>query len=242
MTIVFLMSGSNKAFSDAGYLYPKNLIEINGEPLVQRVISGISEIDGQQTRVVCVLPKLENRKFHLGQMIQLIRPGTFISELNGDTGGALCSALIAMPHIDLNSPIVIINGDVLIKYNLLSVMEDFKSRNLDGGVICFNDVHPRWSFIKLGDDGLAVEVAEKRPISNLATAGFNYFRLGSDFLNSATQTLMKDGHVDGQFYIAPIYNQMILDGKRIGAHNIPKECYHSFKNPQDVSRYEISLK
>ncbi len=238
MTIVFLMSGSSQAFEEAGFQYPKNLIEIAGQPLVQRVIEGVSEIDGAETRVVCLVPKAENRKFHTGQVIQLIRPGTIVEEVNGATGGALCTALLASHHIEEKSPVIIINGDILIEYSLRSVLADFKARNLDGGLVCFNDVHPRWSFVKLGENGLAIEVAEKRPISNLATTGLNYFARGSDFLAAAAQSLMKDAHVDGLFYMTPIYNEMILQGKRVGAHWIPKAKYFSFKAPQDLAYFE----
>lgn len=241
LTVIVLMSGSDAPFQEAGYAYPKNLIEISGVPLVQRVIEGLSSIDGPDTRIVCVIPKAENRRHHTGRVIELLRPGTRIVEVNAATGGAACTALLAVEHIERDQPLLIVNGDIVIEHPLDGVLADFSARRLDGGVTVFRDVHPRWSFVKLDDEDLAVEFAEKRPISNLATTGFSWFARGGDFVDFTSSMLLKDGHVDGVFYVAPVFNELILSSRRVGAYPIPKSAYFSLKAPKDVRDYENFL-
>lgn len=237
LTVILLMAGNDGPFQEAGYAYPKNLVEIDGAPLARRVIEGLAALDGPGTRMVCVVSKTENRRHHTGRVIELVRPGSTIIETHAATGGAACSALLAVQHINRNEPLLIVNGDIVIDYPLDRVIADFAARDLDGGVIAFKDVHPRWSFVKLGPDDLAVELAEKRPISDLAATGFSWFARGGDFMDAAQSMLLKDGHVDGVFYISPVYNELILSGRRIGAHLVPRSAYSSLKTPQDTRAY-----
>ena len=78
---------------------------------------------------------------------------------------------------------MIVNGDQLLRnVNLAETVSHFNKDNLDGGIVVFQDIHPRWSFVKCDKEGYVIEAAEKRPISNLATAGVYYFKRGSDFV------------------------------------------------------------
>ena len=54
------MAGSSDAFQEAGYPYPKNLVEIDGLPLVQRVIEALSSFREAGSRLICLVPKPEN--------------------------------------------------------------------------------------------------------------------------------------------------------------------------------------
>jgi len=120
-------------------------------------------------------------------------------------------------------------------------LNDFRDRNLDGGIIVFRDVHPRWSFIKVNQEGFAIECAEKRPISNLATTGLYYFKKGSDFVFAVTSMLKKSASVDGNYYICPAYNEMILGQKKIGVYEVPKQAYVTLAHPGSVRVYEEKL-
>jgi len=88
---------------------------------------------------------------------------------------------------------------------------------------------------------LVVEAAEKRPISRLATAGFYYFARGRDFVDATSEMIKKDAHVNGQFYICPCYNELILRQRRIGVRVIPRSAYRSLAAPGDVHAYEAHL-
>ncbi len=242
MNILVLMAGGDDAFKEAGYLYPKNLTEIEGLPLVQRVIESMAPLLVPSNTLICCIRKEENQQVHTGSVINLLVPSAKIVEVDGATGGAACTALLAVEHINSDEPLLIMNGDHLLAADLATAIADFKARKLDGGVVVFEAVHPRWSYVKLGAGDLVVETAEKRPISNLATAGTYYFARGRDFVSAATEMIKKDAQVGGLFYVCPAFNQLILRQARIGVHRIGRNAYHSLANPQSVRQYEDYLR
>jgi dTDP-glucose pyrophosphorylase len=242
MNVIVLFSGSSHAFREAGYDFPKNLAEVAGKPLVQTVLEHLSTLQEVNGKFICLLSREENRSVHTASVIQLSTPSATIVELASETSGAACSALLAVPHIDNDLPLAIVNGDqLLLDVDLAAAVLGFQKRKLDGGIIVFEDLHPRWSFVKCDEQGFVIETAEKRPISKLATAGFYYFARGSDFVAGAMSMIKKDAQVNGQFYICPVFNEMILQHKKIGIQQVPKTAYRSLSTPTDVHNYNDSL-
>jgi dTDP-glucose pyrophosphorylase len=242
MNILLLMSGSSDVFQEAGYTYPKNLVEIDGLPLVQRVLESLSSLHQFDGRFIYLIRQEENRQHHTGSVIRLLDPDAVVQEVRGSTAGAACTALLAIEHINNDKPLVIINGDQIIETNLVTTLSDFQYRELDGGIVVFEAVHPRWSYVRCNSEGLVVEAAEKRPISKLATAGFYYFARGKDFVNATFEMIKKNDQVSGKFYVCPAYNQMLLKQAKIGIQKIPREAYHSLATPQGVLAYEDHLR
>jgi len=108
-------------------------------------------------------------------------------------------------------------------------------------VVTFESVHPRWSYVRLNEQGLVVETAEKRPISRNAIAGLYHFKHGKDFVNSAMRMIQKDSSVNGSYFISPTLNEMILTGKTITTVKVDAEKYHTFYTPQKIKEYEAKL-
>jgi dTDP-glucose pyrophosphorylase len=90
------------------------------------------------------------------------------------------------------------------------------------------------------EDGEVVAVAEKRPISRHATVGIYYFRRGGDFLEAAQRMIAKDARVSGEFYLCPVYNELILAGRRVTIFPIAREHMHSLGTPEDVEAFAAS--
>jgi dTDP-glucose pyrophosphorylase len=131
------------------------------------------------------------------------------------TEGAACTALLAKEHINNDEDLLIANSDQYIEYspenfNMIREMTD-----VDAMVYTFEAVHPKWSFVKTNSRGIITEVAEKKPISNIATCGIYWYRKGSDFVRYAEKMIDKDIRVNNEFYIAPVYNELIEDGKTL---------------------------
>lgn len=242
MNVLILMAGSNVAFEEAGFFYPKNLIEIDGLPLVQRVLESLSVLHRHKCNFICLIREDENKKHYTGDVIRLLVKNAVVIEVKESTAGAACTALLAIEHINTDEPLLITSGDQIITENIDAIINSFKQQNLDGGIPVFQAVHPRWSYVRCSEDGLVVETSEKRPISNLATTGFYYFARGMDFVTSAMQMIKKDAHVNDNFYICPVYNQMILRQAEIGVHKIPKTSYVKLADPQEIQLYSESLR
>ena len=87
-----------------------------------------------------------------------------------------------------------------------------------------------------------MEVAEKRPLSKRAIAGFYYYRNGHDYVEAAKKALLKRNEVNGIYYLSASINELILAGKRVGFYDIEKDAYHSFYSPVKIKEYEESFK
>lgn len=241
MNILILMAGNNAAFEEAGYIYPKNLVDINGLPLVQRVLENLSVFHREQCKFICLIREEENKKYYTGDVIRLLVKDATVLEVNSSTAGAACTALLAIEQINNDVPLLIASGDQIITEDLADIVKGFQERNLDGGIPIFQAVHPRWSYVKCSEEGLVTETSEKRPISDLATVGVYYFAKGSTFVSAAMEMIKKDAQLDGNFYICPVYNQMILKQAKIGIHQLPKNHYFKLSTPQEMQLYKDYL-
>ncbi len=242
MNILILMAGSDEAFREAGYAYPKNLIEVDGLPIVQKVLASLAVFHTPANKFICLLRKDENKRSYTSEVVRLLLPGVTVLEVPDLTAGAACTALLAIEQINNTDPLLIVNGDQVIEGDLGMIVTDFQQRGLDGGITVFEAVHPRWSYVKCDEQGLVVETAEKRPISNLATAGMYYFARGKDFVTAAMAMIKKDAQVEGVFYVCPAYNELILRQAAIGIYKIARSNYFSLSSPTGLQAYEEHLR
>ena len=83
------------------------------------------------------------------------------------------------------------------------------------------------------------EVAVNRPISFHATAGFYYFASGMTFVDAAKQMILGDVMVNDQFYVAPVFNELVLKNRHLRAYSLPNETYHTFYSPQKIKEFEL---
>jgi dTDP-glucose pyrophosphorylase len=231
MKVLILMAGTHPSFEQAGYGFPRNLVQAKDKPVLQHVVENLLPLKSLGAEFCALVNRDEDRRFHTGRVLQLVDAAISVQRVEGKTAGALCTALLGIDHIEPEKPLIITNGDIVMDCDLRAAVEHFRSLNLDGGTITFNDIHPRWSFVKLDEEGHVIEAAEKRPISHHATTGFY-------FLDAAFRLLLKDAHVEGSFYICPVFNEMILDQKKIGTWPIQRSQYHTLKTADDVRNYD----
>lgn len=240
MNLLFLLAGDSKPFEEQNLLYPKYLIEVEGKPLVQHVFEH-TRVSGT-VRHVCVIRKEEAERFHFESVLKLLVPDAEIYVAEGTTRGAACTALLAVEAIDNDEALLIVNGDQVVDIDIGTAIAHFREWSLDGGIVTFDSVHPRWSYVRLDDEGFVVEAAEKRPISRHATAGLYYFARGKDFVAAAKEMIRKDAQVGDCFYVCPVYNEMLLGQMRVGTWQIERDSYFSLATPQGVQAYDEYFK
>jgi dTDP-glucose pyrophosphorylase len=237
VNIVILMGGSSSSFFDEGHKFCKPLIEVGEDMIIEAVVNNLNQIIEPHDRIIFIIKQEDNEKFHLKNVIKLLAPDSEVVELKYDTDGAACSALLASEYIEDDEELLIVNGDQIIEYDLKKVRDVFAKKEYDAGVITFDSVHPRWSYVVVNDDNEVIEVSEKTPISNHATAGFYYYKKGKFFLEGAQAMIIKGASVDGIYYVCPVFNQLVLKGKKITTFNISAEKYHSLMSPNLVNSY-----
>lgn len=233
MKILIPMAGEGSRFAKEGFTFPKPLIDVNGKPMIQVVVENLN-FDATYIFLV--------RKEHLQKYegfkstLNIITSGKFkIVEVDELTQGAACTALLAKDFINDDEDLLIANSDQFIEYSRENFLSLKRFSNLDGVIFCFNAVHPKWSFVKTDESGVVTQVAEKNPISDIATCGIYWYRKGSDFVKAAERMIENDVRVNGEFYIAPAYNEMIAGGKRLIPFYVEKMW--GLGTPEDLNRY-----
>ena len=237
LNILIPMAGPVK-FNEDEFQYPKPLIEINGKPMIELAIESFQSIK-QEKRFIFLVNNSDCKSFYLDSVLQLLTNSECeIIKIDKPTRGAACTALLAIEHINNSDPLIISNGDHIIDYDLNVVIDYFQKRKVDAGTICFESVHPKWSFVRVDKDGKIVEAAEKRPLSKNAIAGFYYFRQGKDFVSGAMNTIQKDVNVGGNYFVAPVLNELILKDMNLEIFSIPASSYHNFYSSHMIKEYE----
>jgi HAD superfamily hydrolase (TIGR01509 family) len=215
MNVIIPMAGAGSRFVEAGYTFPKPLIDVRGIPMIQVVVENL----GLDANFIFIVQKQHREQFHLDNMLPLIAgPNTTIVEVDGITEGAACTTLLAKDIINNDAPLFFANSDQWVDWEPVQFMYDMQETSADGGIVTFKSTHPKWSFVKLDEFGNVLEVAEKNPISDNATVGYYYWKHGADFVKYAEQMIEKNIRVNNEFYVCPVFNQAIEDGKTIRTH------------------------
>lgn len=228
MNVLIPMAGAGSRFAKAGYAFPKPLIEVNGKPMIQVVVENLN-IDATYTYVV---QREHHERFNLKYMLNFITPGCNIVLTDGVTEGAACTTLLAKEFIDKEQPLLIANSDQYIEWDSSEFFYSMSNCRCDGGVLVFKNAHPKWSYVRTDEEGCVVELKEKQVISDMATVGIYYWKSGADYVRYAEKMIHEEKRVNGEFYVAPVYNEAIEDGKKIKTHHV-KEMW-GIGTPEDL--------
>ena len=234
--ILIPMAGAGSRFSSAGYTFPKPLIEVNHKPMIQVVVENLNI----KAKFIYIVQKEHYEKYNLKFLLNLITPNCEIVQVEGVTEGAACTTLLAKEYINNDKHLIIANSDQFVEWDSNSFYYSMTNDNLDGGVLTFKATHPKWSFAKLNDHGYITEIAEKKPISDIATVGIYYWNKSSDYVKYAEQMIDKNIRVNGEFYVAPVYNEAILDNLKFKTHNINKMW--GLGTPEDLKNFIENFK
>lgn len=233
MKILIPMAGEGSRFASQGYQFPKPLIDVQGKPMIQRVVENLSYKDAEYIFLV--------RKSHMEKYSGLTGTLRQIAEkikivvVDSLTEGAACTALLAKDLIDTQEDLLIANSDQIIEYEPNNFWLIKNISNVDSIVFTFEATHPKWSFVKVNEQGFVTEVAEKTPISNIATCGIYWYQHGSDFVKYAEQMVKKNIRVNNEFYIAPVFNELIQDHKKLIPFYVHKMW--GIGTPEDLEFY-----
>tara|TARA_E500000178_G_C16911801_1_gene703017 strand:- start:366 stop:1085 length:720 start_codon:yes stop_codon:yes gene_type:complete len=238
MNVLIPMAGAGSRFEQAGYTFPKPLIDVNGKPMIQRVVENLN-IDA---RHIFIVQKSHYEKYSLRHTLNLISPNCEIVQVDGMTEGAACTTLLAKEFIDNNEPLVLANSDQYVDWDSNQFMYASMADDIDASILTFYSTHPKWSYAKLNEDGFVVEVAEKKPISEHATVGIYFFKKGSDYVRCAESMINKNIRVNNEFYVCPVYNEALLEGARVKTFHIDKMW--GLGTPEDLNtflKHDISV-
>lgn len=235
MNIIIPMAGSGSRFKEKGYDLPKPLIDTKGKPMIQAVIENLNT----DANYIFILQKEHCEKWKLDSLLFSIKPKCKIIKINKLTEGPACTALLAEKYLK-NSELIIVNCDQIIKdYNTKYLQEFAEINNADGVIGAFISSSKKNSYVKLDSNGEIIQIEEKIVISNIATNGLHYWKKSEDFVKSAKKMIDNNHRYNNEFYIAPTYNYMVKDGKKV----LPffYNLHLPIGTPEDLEKY-ISFK
>jgi HAD superfamily hydrolase (TIGR01509 family) len=233
VNVIIPAAGQGRRFSEMGYQHPKPLIQVNGKPMIELVLENVRGLG----RPIVIMQQKHTRQYCADFHLKSINPSTTLIEIDGLTEGAACTMLTARELINNQNELIMANSDQFLDFDLTDFLQKMRVSDADAGMLTFYSDHPKWSYAKVRSDGTVSEVAEKVVISNHATVGIYYYRHGSDFVHYADRMIAKNVRVNGEFYVSPVFNEYIADGKKLLIHEIDARVMHGLGTPEDLDKF-----
>ena len=216
LNIVIPMAGRGSRFVNAGYKLPKPLIEIHGHAMIECVAKNITPKMEHRFIFLCLAEHLE--KYNLEYQLKNFVKNCEIISVDKVTEGAACTVLLAEKFIDNDDALMIANSDQYVDIDINDYLA--ACEGLDGLIMTMYADDNKWSFINFDENKFVTMVREKEVISNEATVGIYNFTHGCDYVKYAKKMIELNLRVNNEFYVAPVYNMLIEDNKKIGFYNI----------------------
>lgn len=173
-------------------------------------------------------------RYSLAEELERMAPGCVIVTVDHITQGVACTVLLAEKYIDNGDALMIANNDQFVDTDI----NDYLASMLfcDGLIIAMPASDPKWSYIRYNEQGIVTLVKEKEVISDLATVGIYNYKHGSDFVKYARKMIEKNIQVNDEFYVAPVYNEMIEAGMKITFCNVGEKMF-GLGTPEDLRAF-----
>lgn len=217
MTMIFAMAGESSRFANAGYKCPKYMLSLNDKSVFYYAVSGFRRYFGI-FRFIFVYRDLQDSSRFIDKECKKLNLSNYKAiELPNPTQGQAQSVYESLCRLSIadNESILIFNIDTFrADFALPSA---FDLDKIDGYLEVFRAEGTQWSFVLPKDENLCsvAQTAEKDRISPLCSSGLYYFRKCGDFKSVFESMLKNHTKSKGEYYIAPMYNALIKQGKDI---------------------------
>ena len=232
--VVVTMAGLGKRFRNSGYNVPKYMIEAKGKTLFEwsmMSLEGYSEDINQYVFIAMNDETVDVEGFIREQCKKMNLTKYNIIILDYLTDGQATTACLAEKYWNQENSLLIYNIDTYVEPG------EMNSKELkgDGFIPCFQAPGDHWSFVRLDEAGRVVEIKEKKRISKYCTLGAYYFKTCAlykklyDDYYSMTQKL-----VNGEKYVAPLYDYLLSKGGEIYISDIDSDKVHVLGTPEEL--------
>ncbi|ALU58907.1 glycosyltransferase family 2 protein [Pseudomonas syringae] len=237
LQIIVPMAGAGSRFAVAGYTDPKPLIPVHGVPMIKVVIDNLTPECPHRFIFICQAEQVA--RYGLREKLSTWAPGCEIVELGGLTGGAACSVYAARHLLDDSQQVMIANSDQYVDVDINAYLQVINESDAEGLIMTMEASDPKWSFVGFGAAGLIDRVVEKEVISDEATVGIYNFRRAGQLISAIEAMVAKDLRVNGEFYVAPVYNELIGQGARVIHYSIGAEGHgmYGLGIPADLNQF-----
>ncbi len=237
--IIMPMAGEGSRFSQAGWITPKPLIELNGVPLFRHAISSVRD-DDISMKYSFIVRQNHIDEYAIDKEILSIFPEANIFSVRKTTRGAVETCLMAENAIDDNDAVIVMDCD--LEFRSKRFMELIKEAlhtsgdEAEGGaLVSFESDSPKYSYATVDQDNVVLRTAEKEVISSHALCGAYFFSSGKRFKQIAHQLMNEQNFAKPEYYVSLLFNYLIAAGEKV--HLAPMEEYYSYGTPEELKRY-----
>ncbi|MDO8260911.1 MAG: glycosyltransferase family 2 protein, partial [Candidatus Magasanikbacteria bacterium] len=228
INILIPMAGNGSRFQKKGYTLPKPMIDVAGKPIIQRMLESLNIIGDY----IFIVRKEHVERHNLDSLLKTLTPGCKILPIDMVTEGAACTTLLAKMLINNNIPLLIADCDLYIEWDSEKFLDLVSNMRKDACVLTFTANNEGYSYVRTDETDTVVEAAEKKVISTMATCGVHFWQRGEDYVKYAEQMIAKNIRTKNEFYVCPVYNEAILDNKKIAV--FPVEKWLSLGTPEEL--------
>lgn len=237
LDVVITMGGLGSRFRKMGYNVPKYMIEAKGKTLFEWSMISLEGYSKDVNQYIFIAMKdecVDVEKFILEQCEKMNLKEYHVIILDYLTDGQATTASLAKKYWKEENGLLIYNIDTYVEAGEMN-SDELKG---DGFIPCFQAEGDHWSFVRLDNVGKVVEIKEKQRISNYCTLGAYYFKSCELYMRlydeyySKTQEL-----VNGEKYVAPLYDYLLSKGGEIYISDIKPEKVHVLGTPEELQSF-----
>ncbi len=239
--IAIPLAGGSARFFDAGYCAPKYMLPAHGRPLFDHAVRSFAPCFGTLPFLFICRADFDTPAFveRRCRALKIARWRTVV--LAGPTRGQAETVALGLRQAGITS------GSVTI-FNIDTIRAGFGFpefvAEVDGYLEVFRGDGANWSRARcaLPDSTVVVETAEKQAISDLCSTGLYHFADVADFLAAFDDTVASPpaALAGAELYVAPLYNHLIAQGRRIHAHRIPREAITFCGVPEEYEAFRLA--
>lgn len=237
MELVVTMGGLGTRFREAGYDIPKYMIEAKGKTLFEWAVSSLSGFANDAEEYIFIA--MNDSREDVCRFIESSCKKMQIKEyriilIDYLTDGQATTAMLASEYWKKENSLLIYNIDTYVEEGQMRSEE----MHGDGFIPCFKAGGNHWSFVKIDADGKAVEIREKQRISDYCTLGAYYFKTCGLYEKLYQGYYGRGNHlINGEKYVAPLYNYLLEKGGLIYISDIMPEKVHVLGTPEELDLF-----
>lgn len=235
MTIIIAMAGLGTRFRKAGYNCPKYMIEAKDKTLFDWSMDSLVGYNKNVSKYIFVVRREDDSESFIREhMASYCVKNIEIVGIDAMTDGQATTCMLAMPFCDPEEEILVYNIDTYVEPNEMK----YEAISGDGHIPCFHADGDHWSFVRLDEAGNAVEVREKKRISDNCTLGAYYFRSAGLYQRLYEEYYADDSRMEkNEKYIAPLYNYMIEKGMKVTISVVDAQKVHVLGTPEELGAF-----
>lgn len=233
------MAGEGSRFKKEGWMTPKPLIMLNGQPLFLHAIRSVGA-DDIKYKYSFIVRKEHIDECQIDSIIKSYLRDSNVFSVEKTTRGAVETCLMAEKAIDDSDAVIVMDCD--LKFQSLSFMkivrESLNQNETEargGALVSFDSDDPRYSYAALNEEGFVIRTAEKEVISHHALCGAYFFSAGKKFKQIAHRLLGEPEFKKPEYYVSLLYNYLLADGETVRLAKM--EEYYSYGTPEELKKY-----